>query len=143
MVNCSPNIYACKNTFNLCSVLFSLASVLQWQALWRKCTKSLWVQVSIVARTYKKKIFDHLRPVVVVTQSWKHRQVGKVLSNGLGHVGQHVNHHLCGELAWRYMRWTIAAAEICKMMHDSLLICYEHKTVLQKLFRTVENDASV
>lgn len=60
-------------------------------------------------------IFDHLRPVVVVPQSRKHGQAGEVLSDGLRHVSQHVNHHLCGELAWRDVRWTVAAAEKKKM----------------------------
>lgn len=44
----------------------------------------------------------------MVPQGWIHRQVGEVLSDGLGHVGQHPDHDVGGELAWRDVRWTIA-----------------------------------
>lgn len=72
----------------------------------------------------------------MVTQSWKHRQVGEVPSNGLGHVGEHVNHHLCGELARRYMWWTVAVtAEMRNKIHDSLVIDYKYtKQFCNKLF---------
>lgn len=53
----------------------------------------------------------YLRPVVMVSQRRIHRQVGEVLPDGLGHVGHHLDHHVCRELIWRDMRWTVTGGE--------------------------------
>lgn len=38
-------------------------------------------------------------------------QVGEVLSDGLGHVTDHLDHHICRELIWRDVRWTVTGGE--------------------------------
>lgn len=53
----------------------------------------------------------YLRPVVVVSQRRIHRQVGEVLPDGLGHVGNHLDHHVCRELISGDMRWTVTGGE--------------------------------
>lgn len=47
----------------------------------------------------------------MVSQRRIHRQVGEVLPDGLGHVGDHLDHHVCRELIWRDMRWTVTGGE--------------------------------
>lgn len=54
---------------------------------------------------------SYLRPVVVVSQGGVDRHVGEVLSDGLRHVTDHLDHHVCGELGWGDVRRTVTVRE--------------------------------
>lgn len=56
-------------------------------------------------------MLNYLRPVVMVTQGRIDCQVGEVLSDGLGHVTDHLDHYICRELIWRDVRWTVTGGE--------------------------------
>lgn len=47
----------------------------------------------------------------MVTQGRIDCQVGEVVSDGLGHVTDHLDHYICRELIWRDVRWTVTGGE--------------------------------
>lgn len=47
----------------------------------------------------------------MVSQGGIDRQVGEVLSDGLSHVTDHLDHYVCRELTCRDMRWTVTVRE--------------------------------
>lgn len=47
----------------------------------------------------------------MVSQGRIDRQIGEVLSDGLGHVTDHLDHHVCRELIWRDMRWAVTGGQ--------------------------------
>lgn len=50
----------------------------------------------------------YLWPVVMVTEGRVDGEVGEVLPDGLGHVPDHLDHRVCGELTCRDVRRTVS-----------------------------------
>lgn len=63
----------------------------------------------------------HLWPVVVVAQGGVDRQVGEEVSDGAGHVPDHLDHRLCGQVFNVDVRWTVTAKQQIQDQPDVLL----------------------
>lgn len=68
----------------------------------------------------------YLRPVVVVPQGGINHHVGEVFPDGPGHVTDHLDHHVCGELAYRDVRRTVTGGEGQQEAASSALIIHLH-----------------
>lgn len=56
-------------------------------------------------------IKSYLWPVVMVSQGRIDCEVGEVLSDGLRHITDHLDHCVCRELVQRDMRWTVTVRD--------------------------------